>query len=101
LRSVESKDKKKEMHRIENLYDIEEHETACLHKSPSGRWFWTSQQRIKKKKIIPKLQTWRKYKNHKSHRNPLSCVSGYMKSVKSRRYWSDCTLVHETDAPGL
>ena len=84
MRSVESKDKKKEMHRTEVLYDIEEHETACVHKSPSGRWFWTSQQRIKEKKIIPKLQK-----------------SGYMKSVKSRRYWSDCTLVHETDAPGL
>ena len=83
------------MHRIEVLDEIEEHEEACLHKSTSGRWFWTSQQRIKKKKIIPKLQTWRKYKNHKSHRNPLSCVSGYMKSVKSR---DRCTRAIESDS---
>ena len=25
----------------------------------------------------------------------------YRQSFKSRKYWSDCTLVHETDAPGL
>jgi hypothetical protein len=35
------------MHRIEVLDEIEEHEEACLHKSTSGRWFWTSQHRIR------------------------------------------------------
>jgi hypothetical protein len=35
------------MHRIEVLGEIEEHEEACLHKSTSGRWFWTSQHRIR------------------------------------------------------
>ena len=42
-----------------------------------------------------------KIKKSQDIQEPNSCVSGYMKSVKSRRYWSDCTLVHETDAPGL
>jgi hypothetical protein len=34
---LKSKKKKKEMHRIEVLDEIEEHEEACLHKSTSGR----------------------------------------------------------------
>ena len=40
----------------------------------------------------PNMEKIKKITSHKS---------GCMKSVKSRRYWSDCTLVHETDAPGL
>ena len=41
------KNKKKEMHRIEVLDHIEEHEAACLHKSPSRRSVLTRQQIIK------------------------------------------------------
>ena len=41
------KSKKKEMHRIEVLDDIEKHETSCLHKSPPGNSDWTNTHRIK------------------------------------------------------
>ena len=41
-----------------------------------------------------------KIQNQKAYRNPHTCVSVYMKSVKSRKHLLDCTVDHETDAPG-